>query len=208
MKNLIEVKHPLIEHKLTHLRKKQTTSKEFKEYLDEISSLMAYEVLKNTELTDVEIETPISPFVGKEIDQTITIYPILRAGIGMSEGFTKMLPSIRVGHIGMYRDPETLKPVEYLFKYPKDAEDGRNIIIDPMVATGGSAELAIEKLINKGMKNISFVALVVAKETIEKLAKKYPQVTFYVAAIDPILNDHGYIEPGLGDAGDRIFGTK
>ena len=208
MKNLIEVKHPLIEHKLTHLRKKETTSKEFKEYLDEISSLMAYEVLKDVELTDKEIETPITNFVGKEISKKITIYPILRAGLGMSEGFTKMLPSIKVGHIGMYRDPETLKPIEYLFKYPKDAEDGINIILDPMVATGGSAELAIEKLLDKGMKNISFIALVVAKETIEKLAEKYPEVTFYVAAIDPILNDHGYIEPGLGDAGDRIFGTK
>jgi uracil phosphoribosyltransferase len=208
MKNIIEIKHPLVEHKLTHLRKKETTSKEFKEYLDEISSLMAYEVLKETKLEDINIDTPITSTIGKQIKETITIYPILRAGIGMSEGFTKMLPSIKVGHIGMYRDPETLKPVEYLFKYPKNVEEGRNIIIDPMVATGGSAELAIEKLKETGMKNISFVALVVAKDTIEAMAEKYPDVLFYVAAIDPILNDHGYIEPGLGDAGDRIFGTK
>jgi uracil phosphoribosyltransferase len=208
MKNIVEIKHPLVEHKLTHLRKKETTSKEFKEYLDEISSLMAYEVLKEIQLTSVEIETPVAKTTGKEIKDQVTIYPILRAGIGMAEGFTKMLPSIKVGHIGMYRDPETLKPVEYLFKYPANVENGRNIIIDPMVATGGSAEVAIEKLQETGMKNISFVALVTAEETIKKLAEKYSDVTFYVAAIDPILNDHGYIEPGLGDAGDRIFGTK
>jgi uracil phosphoribosyltransferase len=208
MKNIIVIKHPLVEHKLTHLRKEDTSSKEFKEYLDEISSLMAYEVLKETKLHDINIKTPVATAIGKEIDEQITIYPILRAGIGMSEGFTKMLPAIKVGHIGMYRDPKTLKPVEYLFKYPHGVENGRNIIIDPMIATGGSAELAIHKLKEKGMKNISFVALVAAKEPIEKIASNHPDITFYVAAIDPILNDHGYIEPGLGDAGDRIFGTK
>jgi uracil phosphoribosyltransferase len=208
MKNIIVIKHPLVEHKLTHLRKEETSSKEFKEYLDEISSLMAYEVLKETKLHEVEIKTPVASAIGKEIDEQITIYPILRAGIGMAEGFTKMLPAIKVGHIGMYRDPKTLKPIEYLFKYPHGVENGRNIIIDPMIATGGSAELAIQKLKDKGMKNISFVALVAAKDSIEELASKHSDIIFYVASIDPILNDHGYIEPGLGDAGDRIFGTK
>ena len=208
MKNVIEIKHPLVEHKLTHLRNKDTKSKEFKEYLEEITSLMAYEVLKDVKLKLVPVTTPVAKTKGGQIQQKVTIYPILRAGLGMSEGFTKMLPSIKVGHIGMYRDPKTLKPVEYLFKFPAGAKDGINIIIDPMVATGGSAELAIDKLVKTGMKNIQFVALVTSKKAITMLSKKYPNVKFFVAAIDPVLNKHGYIEPGLGDAGDRIFGTK
>jgi uracil phosphoribosyltransferase len=209
MKNITKVTHPLIEHKLAHIRKKDTPAKEFREYLNEISMLMAYEVLKDVNLIGVSIQTPLTKTIGKQIENNgISIYPILRAGIGMVDGFISLLPTINVGHIGMYRDPKTLKPVEYLFKYPKNSENNLNIILDPMIATGGSAELAIKKLIEIGLKNISFVSIVVAKETIEKLAKQFPNVKFYTAAIDPILNSHGYIEPGLGDAGDRIFGTK
>lgn len=208
MKNVTVVKHPLIDHKLTHIRKKETSSKEFKEYLEELTALMAFDVLRDVELKDVEIETPLVKTTGKEISEEITVYPILRAGLGMTEPFTKMLPSIRVGHIGMYRDPETLKPVEYLFKYPENAQYGKNIVIDPMIATGGSVIAAIDKLLETGMKNISFVGLLTSEVAIEMLSVKYPEVHFYVAAIDPILNEKGYIEPGLGDAGDRIFGTK
>lgn len=208
MKNVNVIKHPLIEHKLTHLRKKETSSKEFKEYLEEITMLMVFDVLKDVETKIVEIETPLIKATGKQVSEMITIYPILRAGLGMSEVFTKVLPSIRVGHIGMYRDPKTLEPVEYLFKHPVDSYKGKNIIIDPIVATGGSVIAAIDKLTKAGMKNISFVGLLSSKQGMNILSEKYPNVTFYVAAIDSILNEKGYIEPGLGDAGDRIFGTK
>lgn len=208
MKNVNVVKHPLIDHKLSHIRKEETTSKEFKEYLEELTTLLAFEVLKDVELQDVEIKTPMSKMLGKQVSEEITVYPILRAGLGMTEPFTKILPLIKVGHIGMYRDPETFMPIEYLFKYPKNAVEGKNIIIDPMIATGNSAIAAIDKLVETGMKNISFVGLVASKKAIEMLSKKYPKVEFYLAAIDPLLNEKGYIEPGLGDAGDRIFGTK
>ncbi len=209
MNNVTVVKHPLIEHKLTHIRKKETSSKEFKEYLDEITRLMAYEVLKDIKLEEIEIETPIAKTKGFQIAEKVNLYPILRAGQGMVDGFTTTIPSARVGHIGMYRDEETLQPVEYLFKYPKDTEkDTYNIIIDPMLATGGSAIAAIQKLKEKGIENLKFVALLGSKYAIEQITSKHPDVEIFIAAIDDELNEKGYIVPGLGDAGDRIFGTK
>ncbi len=209
MANVTVVNHPLIQHKLTHIRKKDTTSKEFKEFLDEITRLMAYEVLKDIHLEEIEIETPIAKATGVQISERVNLYPILRAGQGMVEGFTTTIPNAKVGHIGMYRDEETLQPVEYLFKYPKDTEkDTYNIIIDPMLATGGSAIAAIEKLKEKGIENLKFVALLGSQYAIDKITEKHPDVEIFIAAIDPELNENGYIVPGLGDAGDRIFGTK
>ncbi len=203
------IEHPLIQHKLTHIRKKETSSKEFKEYLNEITQLMAYEVLKDIKLIEIDIETPVAKTTGYEINEKVNLYPILRAGQGMVDGFTTTIPSARVGHIGMYRDEETLQPVEYLFKYPKDTEkDTYNIIIDPMLATGGSAIAAIDKLKEKGIENLKFVALLGSKLAIDKITSAHPDVEIFIAAIDPELNEKGYIIPGLGDAGDRIFGTK
>ncbi len=203
------IDHPLIKHKLTHIRKKETSSKEFKEYLNEITQLMAYVVLKDIKLEEIEIETPVSKTKGFQIAEKVNLYPILRAGQGMVDGFTTTIPSARVGHIGMYRDEETLQPVEYLFKYPKDTEkDTYNIIIDPMLATGGSAIAAIEKLKEKGIENLKFVGLLASQHAIDKIEEAHPDVEIFVAAIDAELNEKGYIVPGLGDAGDRIFGTK
>lgn len=209
MKNVTVIKHPLIQHKLTHIRKKETSSKEFKEFLDEITRLMAYEVLKDIKLAEVEIETPITKTKGFQIAEKVNLYPILRAGQGMVDGFTSTIPSARVGHIGMYRDEATLEPVEYLFKYPKDTEkDTYNILIDPMLATGRTAVAAIKKLKDIGIENLKFVALLGSREALERITKNYPDVEIFIAAIDPVLNEKGYIVPGLGDAGDRIFGTK
>lgn len=208
-KNVTIINHPLISHKLTHIRRKETSSKEFKEYLDEITRLMAYEVLKDIKLEKINIETPIAKTIGYRICEKVNLYPILRAGQGMVEGFTTTIPSARVGHIGMYRDEKTLQPVEYLFKYPKDTEkDTYNIIIDPMLATGGSAIAAINTLKSKGIQNLKFVALLGSKKAIENITRKHPDVEIFIAAVDVELNDKGYIVPGLGDAGDRIFGTK
>lgn len=209
MTKLHLINHPLIQHKLTHIRKKDTPSKEFKEFLNEITQLMAYEVLKDIKLHEVEIETPVARTKGVEISEKVNLYPILRAGQGMVDGFTTTIPSARVGHIGMYRDEETLQPVEYLFKYPKDTEkDTYNIIIDPMLATGGSAIAAIQKLKEKGIENLKFVALLGSQIAVDRIMNEHPDVEIFIAAIDPELNDKGYIVPGLGDAGDRIFGTK
>ncbi len=206
---VVIINHPLILHKLTHIRKKETSSKEFKEFLDEITRLMAYDVLKNIKLKEIEIETPIAKTKGYEIFEKVNLYPILRAGQGMVDGFTSTIPSARVGHIGLYRDEKTLKPVEYLFKYPKDTEkDTYNIIIDPILATGGSAIAAIDKLKENGIENLKFVALLGSKLAIEKITKKHPDVEIFIVAIDDELDENGYIVPGLGDAGDRIFGTK
>lgn len=203
------VKHPLISHKMTHIRKTTTNSTEFRQYLEEITKLMAYDVLANLTLKKINIKTPIAPTTGFEVNQEINLFPVLRAGIGMVSGFQTLTPNARVGHIGIYRDHKTLKPVKYLFKAPKDTEkDSLNIILDPMIATGGSIRMALDILIDAGYKNIKLVCLVAAKPTIEKIAKEYPSVDIYVAAIDSKLNKDGYIVPGLGDAGDRIFGTK
>lgn len=209
MKNLTLIKHPLIEHKLTHIRRKETPTKEFKEYLDEITRLMAYEVLKDIKLETIDIETPISKTKGKKISERVNLYPILRAGQGMVDGFFSTIPSARVGHIGMYRDKETFQPKEYLFKYPSDTEkDTYNIVLDPMIATGGSAIAAISKLKENGIQNLKFVSILGSQKGVDNLLKTHPDVELFIVAIDKVLNKNGYIVPGLGDAGDRIFGTK
>ncbi len=210
MKKVTVVNHPLVQHKLTHIRKSSTPSKEFREYLNEITTIMAYEVLKDIKLKDIVIDTPVvKDAKGVEIAERLNLYPILRAGQGMVDGFLSIMPSAKVGHIGMYRDEETLQPVEYLMKYPKDTEkDTYNIILDPMLATGGSAILAIEKLKAVGIENLKLVVLVASQQAVDVITDKYPEVEIFTASIDSVLNDKGYIEPGLGDAGDRIFGTK
>lgn len=209
MSKVIVTDHPLIQHKLTLMRKTTTGSKDFRQLLTEISMLMGYEVTRNLPLEDTEIETPIVKTKSKVISgKKLGIVPILRAGLGMVEGFVTLVPSARVGHVGLYRDPETLKPVEYYCKLPQDIEEREMIVVDPMLATGGSAIAAIDVLKERGAKNIKLVNLVAAPEGIAEVQKYHPDVDIYVAAIDEKLNDHGYIVPGLGDAGDRIFGTK
>lgn len=209
MNKVIVTDHPLIQHKLTLMRKKDTGSKDFRELLTEITMLMGYEVTKDLPLGDVEIETPVSKMTAKELTgKKLAIVPILRAGIGMVDGFVSLIPAAKVGHIGLYRDPETCQPVEYYCKLPQDIGDREVLLVDPMLATGGSSVAAIQLLREKGAKNIRMVNLVAAPEGIEEVHKAYPDVDIYVAAIDEKLNDHKYIVPGLGDAGDRLFGTK
>jgi len=206
---VIVVDHPLVQHKLTKLRDKNTGPKEFRELLSEISSLMLYEVTKNLPTKEVEVETPLGVAKGKVLDnKDLAIVPILRAGLVMADGMLQILPSAKVGHIGLYRDPETLKPVQYYTKLPEDIDKREVIVVDPMLATGGSAVAAISILKAKGVKDIKFVCIISAPEGIETLRNSHPDVDIYTAAIDERLNDHGYIIPGLGDAGDRLFGTK
>lgn len=200
--------HPLIQHKVTLMRKIETGSKDFRNLLEEITMLMGYEITRDFPLEDVEIETPICKMTGKKISgKKIGIVPVLRAGLGMVQGLLDLIPTAKVGHIGLYRDPETLKPVEYYCKLP-DVTDRDFIIVDPMLATGGSASAAITLLKEKGIKNIKLMCLVAAPQGVEKVNADHPDVRIFVAALDETLNDHGYIVPGLGDAGDRIFGTK
>lgn len=209
MKNVIITDHPLIQHKLTLMRRKDTGSKDFRELLTEITMLMGYEVTKNLPLDEVEIETPIMKTKSKVLSgKKLAIVPILRAGIGMVDGFVNLIPAAKVGHIGLYRDPETCKPVEYYCKLPQDIGEREVFIVDPMLATGGSASAAIELLKEKGAKKIRMINLVAAPEGIEEVHKYHPDVDIYVAAVDEKLDDHKYIVPGLGDAGDRLFGTK
>ena len=208
MSTLHIVDHPLIRHKLTIMREKDTSSKDFRELLDEISMLMGYEITRNLPLEDVEIETPICKTVQKKISgKKLAIVPILRAGLGMVDGLLRLVPVARVGHIGLYRDPETHEPVEYYCKMPGDIEERLVIIVDPMLATGGSSADAITMVKNRGAKNILLMCLVAAPEGVERVQKAHPDVDIYCAALDEKLNDHAYIVPGLGDAGDRIFGT-
>jgi uracil phosphoribosyltransferase len=203
------ISHPLIQHKLSIMKDKNTGSKDFRELLEEISMLMCYEVTRNFQLEDVEIETPICKTTAKMLTgKKVAIVPILRAGLGMVDGMLKLIPAAKVGHIGLYRDPETLKPVEYYCKLPTDIEEREIILTDPMLATGGSATDAIHLLKEKGAKNIKLMCLLAAPEGIKAVLSAHPDVEIYVAHIDECLNDHGYIVPGLGDAGDRIFGTK
>ncbi|EFR31026.1 uracil phosphoribosyltransferase [Eremococcus coleocola] len=206
------VDHPLIQHKLTIIRDKNASSKVFKEVLNEIATLLAYEVTRSLPLEDVEIETPITKSVQKRIaGKKQAIVPILRAGLGMVDGFMSLIPAARVGHIGMYRDPETLEAVEYFAKFPVDIDERHVYVVDPMLATGASAIAALSQLENKynvKQENMTFVGLVAAPEGVNALRDAFPDVDIYVAALDDHLNDHGYIVPGLGDAGDRIFGTK
>ncbi len=201
--------HPLIQHKLTIMRQTTTGPKEFRELLEEISMLMVYEVTRDLPTVDVEIETPICKTTQKMLaGKKLGIVPILRAGLGMVDGIMNLVPACRIGHIGLYRDPETLEPVEYYCKLPADAEERELILLDPMLATGGSASDAITLIKKRGCKHIRLVNLIAAPEGIAKVQADHPDVDIYVAGLDDHLNDHGYIVPGLGDAGDRLFGTK
>lgn len=204
--NIID--HPLIQHKLTIMRKKETSSADFRKLLEEITMLMGYEATRDLPLEDVEIETPIQKTVAKRLTgKKIAIVPVLRAGFGMVQGLLDLIPSARIGVIGLYRDPETLKPVEYYCKLP-NIENRSFIIVDPMLATGGSSVAAIQMLKDRGVKDIRLMCLVAAPEGVATVNKAHPDVKIYTAAVDECLNEHGYIVPGLGDAGDRIFGTK
>lgn len=200
--------HPLIQHKLTYLRKKETGSKEFRELVSEIAMLMCYEATRDLPLEEVEIETPMGPAVTKTISgRKLAIVPILRAGLGMVEGVLTLVPAAKVGHIGLYRDHQTLQPVEYYHKLPQDIESREVIVLDPMLATGGSAVDAIDIIKRSHPKSIKFMCIIAAPEGVEALTKAHPDVQVYCAAVDERLNENGYIVPGLGDAGDRIFGT-
>ena len=204
MSKVVETNHPLIQHKLTLMRDKNTGSKDFRELLTEIAMLMGYEITKDIPLKDVEIETPIQKTSSKVVaGKKLAIIPILRAGLGMVDGLVSLMPAAKVGHVGLYRDPETLKPVEYYCKLPQDIG-----VVDPMLATGGSAVAAIDLLKSKGAKSIKLANLVAAPEGIAEVQKYHDDVDIYVASVDERLNEHGYIIPGLGDAGDRLFGTK
>ncbi|MEZ4358215.1 MAG: uracil phosphoribosyltransferase [Eubacteriales bacterium] len=201
--------HPLIQHKISLLRDKSTGTKDFREMVEEIAMLMAYEVTRDMPLREVEIETPVAVARTKVISgKAIAIVPILRAGLGMVNGILKLVPSARVGHIGLYRNPETLSPVEYYCKLPNDIDTRDVIILDPMLATGGSAVSAIDLIKKYGAKNIKLMCMIAAPEGIEAVRKNHEDVNIYIGAVDKQLNDHGYIVPGLGDAGDRLFGTK
>jgi uracil phosphoribosyltransferase len=201
--------HPLIQHKLTYIRDKNTGTKDFRELVDEVATLMAFEITRDMPLEDIEIETPVTTTKSRVLSgKKIGLVPILRAGIGMVDGMLKLIPAAKVGHIGLYRDPETLKPVEYYVKLPSDVEERDFIVVDPMLATGGSANEAIRSLKKRGAKNIKFMCLIAAPEGVEAVRNEHPDVDIYIAALDEKLNDHGYIVPGLGDAGDRLFGTK
>ena len=203
------MEHPLIQHKIGIIRRTETSSKEFRELVSEIAMFMAYEATRGLKLRDIEIDTPITKTTVKELaGKQLAVVPILRAGLGMVEGMLTMIPAAKVGHIGLYRDPETLKPVEYYCKLPADCEEREVFVTDPMLATGGSAEAAITMLKEKGVKNIHFMCVIAAPEGVKALSEAHPDVDIYIGALDEHLNDHGYIVPGLGDAGDRIFGTK
>ena len=209
MSKVLVMDHPLIQHKVSLMRDKETGTKEFRELLNEISMLMAYEVTRDLPLREVEIETPICRAQTKVIaGKKLAIGPILRAGLGMVDGIMSLVPSAKVGHIGLYRDPNTLEPVEYYCKLPEDCEEREILLVDPMLATGGSASAAIRFLKRRGCKHIKLVCLIAAPEGTSRIQADHPDVNIYVAAMDEKLNDHGYIVPGLGDAGDRLFGTK
>ena len=206
---VIELNHPLIEHKLAILRDKKTGTKEFRELVSEIASFLCYEALKDAKLDSVEIETPLEKIKTKKLNEDkYAFIPILRAGMGMLDGLIRVVPNAKIGHIGMYRNEETFEPVNYFFKVPKGIEKREVFLLDPMLATGGSACDAIELLKEKGVKTINFLCLIAAPEGIEKVEKEHTDVKIYCAHIDKKLNDNKYICPGLGDAGDRIFGTK
>lgn len=201
--------HPLIQHKLSILREKSTSVKEFRELISEIAMLMCYEATRDLPLEEVEIETPVAKAKVKRISgKKLAIVPILRAGLGMVDGMVSMMPNVKVGHIGLFRDPETLEPVKYYYKMPPDIEERDVIVVDPMLATGGSASAAIQFLKDDGVKHIKLMCIIGAPEGVQRMQEDHPDVDIFVAALDECLNEHGYIVPGLGDAGDRIFGTK
>jgi uracil phosphoribosyltransferase len=201
--------HPLLQHKLAILRDKQTSVKEFRELVSEIATLMCYEATRDLPVEQVEIETPVATAkVNKISGKKMAVVPILRAGLGMVDGIVTLVPSCKVGHIGLYRDPDTLQPVEYYCKMPKDIASREVLIVDPMLATGGSATAAIQFIKNYGCKHVKLMCIIAAPEGVKRIEEDHPDVDVFVAAVDEKLNDHGYIVPGLGDAGDRIFGTK
>ena len=209
MSTLHVMDHPLIQHKVSLMRDRETGTKDFRELLEEISMLMAYEVTRDLPLKEVEIETPVCRAKTKVISgKKLAVVPILRAGLGMVDGIMNLVPAAKIGHIGLYRYPDTLEPVEYYCKLPADVEERDLIVVDPMLATGGSASAAISFIKRRGCKSIKLECLIAAPEGIERVQKDHPDVDIFVAAVDERLNDHGYIVPGLGDAGDRLFGTK
>jgi uracil phosphoribosyltransferase len=207
--NLTVLDHPLIRHKLAVLRQKETSKKKFKELVDEIAMLMAYEVTKDLPLEPVEIETPLEMTTEMMLSgKKLTVVPILRAGLGMVEGVVRLMPSVRVGHIGLYREHDTLQPVDYYFKIPPEPEARDFVVLDPMLATGGSAAAAVASLNQRGATRVRFMCLVAAPEGVQRMLDAHPDVHIFTAALDRQLNEHGYILPGLGDAGDRLFGTR
>ena len=202
------INHPLITHKLTQMRDRNTGTKDFREHLDEIAELMAYEVCRDLPTQPVEIETPVAPCIGYQLSKEVVIVPILRAGIGLLDGIRRLVPTAKVGFIGLFRDEETLEPHEYFAKFPKNLDQSIVLVVDPMLATGGSAVAAIDLIKSRGAKQIKLVCLVGVPEGVKAVQKAHPDVDIYLAALDDHLNEVGYIVPGLGDAGDRIFGTK
>ena len=209
MSKVIQISHPLILHKLSFIRDKNTGSKDFRDLVSEVAMLMAYEVTRDVQTTDIEIETPICQTTCKTLaGKKMAIVPILRAGLGMVDGMLNLIPAAKVGHIGLYRDEETLQPVEYFCKLPQDIEERDVIVVDPMLATGGSAADAITLLKKRGARNIKLMVLIAAPEGLKAVMNEHPDVDIYTASVDEKLNENGYIVPGLGDAGDRLFGTK
>lgn len=209
MSKTIIMDHPLIQHKIGYIRRKDTGTKDFRQTISEIAMLICYEATRELQLEKVEIETPICVTDAKQLKgKKMAVVPILRAGLGMVDGILDLIPAAKVGHIGLYRDPETLEPVEYYCKLPADSAEREVFVVDPMLATGGSCVAAIKLLKEKGCKNIHFMCIIAAPEGIARMQKEHPDVDMYVGSLDERLNEHGYIVPGLGDAGDRIFGTK
>lgn len=209
MAKVLIMDHPLVQHKISFIRRTDTGTKDFRQTIGEIAMLICYEATRDLPLSDVEIETPICKATVKELKgRKMAIIPILRAGLGMVDGILNMVPAAKIGHIGLYRDPETLQPVEYYCKLPADCAERDVFVVDPMLATGGSAISAIQMLKDKGCRNIRFMCILAAPEGVKAMQEAHPDVDMYIGALDEKLNDHGYIVPGLGDAGDRIFGTK
>lgn len=209
MDNIFVFDHPLIQHKMTYLRDKRTGTKEFRELMSEVAMLMAYEATRDLPLKEIEVETPIGTAKSKIISgKKLCIVPILRAGLGMVDGMQNLIPSVKIGHIGLYRDHDTLEAIEYYSKFPEDIKEREVIILEPMIATGGSLSSAVKIIKDSGVKNIKIMSILAARSGIEKLAAEHPDVLIYCACIDEKLNANGYIDPGLGDAGDRLFGTK
>ncbi len=209
MAKVVVMDHPLIQHKIGYIRRTDTGTKDFRQTIAEIANLICYEATRDLKLRDVEIQTPICKTTVKELaGKKLAIVPILRAGLGMVDGVLELVPAAKVGHIGLYRDPETLEPVEYYCKLPADCAQREVFVVDPMLATGGSSVAAIKLLKEKGCKNIHFMCIIAAPEGVERMKREHPDVDIYIGALDEKLNEHGYIVPGLGDAGDRIFGTK